>query len=740
MKPALERTSMIHRLSALARSLRAPAIATLGVLLSCCASAAEPPTAHVAIFVSTEAGAANDLRPVYDWAIDSVNRSGGAGGKKLEAQYYRVGDDVLAKVSAQEALATQVLADPDLVAVTGVLSFPLASAFVAAKVPYFASESTDPNVFRAFSRTGDLWLTLESDSTMLWLLLEGIRAQATAGAAGAVPTVALLSGTDTYGSSFFDWFGFHATELGLRPFTPEHYDQSHGPGCDPAVTKLLAQGSPDYLVASVSGELAFAHAACIVRTMRSRSPATRLVFSDSVRDPALLAALGHEADGLSGVTQAPDPASGFAAAFTARTARPLPSKGASAYDAIALLSYGLEQSGGSGGAALQAGLRVVVDGRGPVTDWTASGMGAAKGLIRAGQHPDVTGVSGPLAFDAELYTEPTGTFYERWSVEDGAFVSSSFVTTETQRGDPGGAHRAMARGLKGGRAPALPAGHGSVDLPTLDQSWALLMATSGSWKNYRHQADVLAQYQALKSNGFDDDHIVLMLFDDIADAKENRIQGQIFNSEFGVDLRADVVVDYKGKLLTPLQVMTVLEGGSGPGLPAVIRSKSTDNVYVFSVGHGDAAGPYIGLGEDAVADDDASSFLTPELLGSTVARMSKNHQFRRMFIAVDACHAGTLGPALEAQEIPDVILFAAANRSENSLAANYAPKVGSWVADELSFGLATRAGKSPDVSIAALYEGLFAEVTGSHVQVYNSARFGDHGTIQLREFVVPRDR
>jgi hypothetical protein len=88
-----------------------------------------------------------------------------------------------------------------------------------------------------------------------------------------------------------------------------------------------------------------------------------------------------------------------------------------------------------------------------------------------------------------------------------------------------------------------------------------------------------------------------------------------------------------------------------------------------------------------------------------------------MFIAVDACHAGTLGPALEAREIEDVVLFTAANGWESSLAANYAPKVETWVADEFSFGLslprprprrlhATRAPPLADASIPGRRAGL----------------------------------
>lgn len=55
------------------------------------------------------------------------------------------------------------------------------------------------------------------------------------------------------------------------------------------------------------------------------------------------------------------------------------------------------------------------------------------------------------------------------------------------------------------------------------------MTTSKGWINYRHQSDVLSNYQLLKSNGFDDEHIILILADDLAYANNNIDQGNIYD-------------------------------------------------------------------------------------------------------------------------------------------------------------------------------------------------------------------
>ena len=52
--------------------------------------------------------------------------------------------------------------------------------------------------------------------------------------------------------------------------------------------------------------------------------------------------------------------------------------------------------------------------------------------------------------------------------------------------------------------------------PQLLDKWALLIAASTGWGNYRFQADDFAMYQILKKHGYDDKHIILICEDDLA--------------------------------------------------------------------------------------------------------------------------------------------------------------------------------------------------------------------------------
>jgi len=704
--------------------------------LGACSGTTAAPTAHVGIVIGTADTDGGDLRAVYDWAFEAVNEGGGPGGRRLEARYFVMDDVTLASAKAQEDLAAAMLSDPDLVAVAGLFSFNIAPKLVAAGVPYITPNTGDDDVFRGFHSGGFVWRTLESDSTLMWLLLaEAKRAAVTAQKATA--TVGLLTATDPYGATFFEWYGFHALELGLTAYPPVQFDQDNE-RCEPAVDRLLAQGVPDVLIAVPSGIDPVGQAKCIVAALKSRTASSKILFADSVHVPELLTALGADGEGIVGFDDAPDPDSGFVDAFTLRTHLPLPERAANAFDAIALLAYGLEQSGGEGRGALEQGMRAVVDGDGPATRWDAQGIQQALSLIRQGQHPDIAGASGPLRFDKAVYTDPLATFFERWTIEGGVMRTTAYVTTASEGSSTAVSQSAITRALKTGTSDKLASGGGSPDLPARHENWALVAATSGTWANYRHQADALAHYRALKANGFDDQHIVLVMEDDLADATENVRKGEVINAPEGPNVHADAFSDYKGKSLNASQLMGILSGASDPNLPSVLHSKADDNVYVFLVGHGGSEGPYVGMDERSQSNVDEEHFVAPALFANTVAVMHGKHQFRRMLIAVDACHAGVLGPALEGLKIPDVILLTSAAEAETSFSTNYATQLKAWTADQFSYELVQRVGRSPSANIDDLYKQLYEGVVGSHVQVFNEASFGDAAAITLDEFVVPK--
>jgi legumain len=56
-------------------------------------------------------------------------------------------------------------------------------------------------------------------------------------------------------------------------------------------------------------------------------------------------------------------------------------------------------------------------------------------------------------------------------------------------------------------------------------NWAVLVAGSNGFWNYRHQADVCHAYQTLLSKGFDANKIIVLSYDDVANSAQNPFKG-----------------------------------------------------------------------------------------------------------------------------------------------------------------------------------------------------------------------
>merc|ERR1719486_522208 len=82
--------------------------------------------------------------------------------------------------------------------------------------------------------------------------------------------------------------------------------------------------------------------------------------------------------------------------------------------------------------------------------------------------------------------------------------------------------------------------------------WAVLVAGSNTYGNYRHQADVCHAYQVVKAKGIPESNIIVMAYDDIANNSQNPFPGTLFNrptaeGTAGIDVYDGCNIDYKGK-------------------------------------------------------------------------------------------------------------------------------------------------------------------------------------------------
>ena len=91
-------------------------------------------------------------------------------------------------------------------------------------------------------------------------------------------------------------------------------------------------------------------------------------------------------------------------------------------------------------------------------------------------------------------------------------------------------------------------------------NFAVLVAGSNSWINYRHQSDVYHHYQILKERGLKPENIIVFAYDDIANAARNPFPGKVFNSPAGKDVYEGVIIDYFGKDVTPENFIAAITG------------------------------------------------------------------------------------------------------------------------------------------------------------------------------------
>uniref|UniRef100_A0A1D1YQ47 Vacuolar-processing enzyme n=1 Tax=Anthurium amnicola TaxID=1678845 RepID=A0A1D1YQ47_9ARAE len=194
--------------------------------------------------------------------------------------------------------------------------------------------------------------------------------------------------------------------------------------------------------------------------------------------------------------------------------------------------------------------------------------------------------------------------------------------------------------------------------------WAVLVAGSSGYKNYRHQADVCHAYQIMKKGGLKDENIIVLMYDDIAYNEENPRPGIIINHPQGENVYAGVPKDYVGKDVTVnnffaalLGNKSALTGGSGK----VVDSGPDDHIFVFYSDHGGAGVLGMPTYPFLYADDLVDVLKKKHALGS----------YRSLVFYLEACESGSIFEGL----LPDgVNIYATtASNAEESSWGTYCP-------------------------------------------------------------------
>ena len=84
------------------------------------------------------------------------------------------------------------------------------------------------------------------------------------------------------------------------------------------------------------------------------------------------------------------------------------------------------------------------------------------------------------------------------------------------------------------------------------ENWAVIIAGSNSWYNYRHQSNVAHQYQIYLDYGVKPENIIVFDYDDIPQYEANPFPGELYNlpGDDAKDYYKNLVIAYRGKEIT----------------------------------------------------------------------------------------------------------------------------------------------------------------------------------------------
>nr|KYP50231.1 Vacuolar-processing enzyme [Cajanus cajan] len=193
-----------------------------------------------------------------------------------------------------------------------------------------------------------------------------------------------------------------------------------------------------------------------------------------------------------------------------------------------------------------------------------------------------------------------------------------------------------------------------------EKKWALLVAGSYGYQNYRHQADVCHAYQLLKNGGLKDENIIVFMYDDIAFNPQNPRPGTIINKPNGPNVYKGIPKDYTGNDTTTENFYAVISGNKSAisgGSGKVVNSGPNDTIFIYFVDHGSNGILSMPVGEYITAND-------------FVNVLKKKHDaksYKKMVIYLEACESGSMFDGILPNDI-NIYATTASNASEDSYA------------------------------------------------------------------------
>ncbi len=652
---------------------------------------------HIALVLPLDAKGQSRWTSVINWALNSINQALVDQEQIIiKPEWYNENDSNI------EQLFKNLANRDDVYAIIG----PLYSrnAIIAAHqcavtrkslLPVLASSEL---MMREFSRQGFLWCLTENDISQCEILL-------TRASQKGAKSVSLFACNDNYGDTFMDWFAFQATELGLDIDNLVRYDKA---SLSEQMESLL-RTQTDCIICIPSDTLDTRQMINCRNRVSNANPF--LLFSDV----AFLTEPDETLEGMEGIAQTHDPESGFNTAYKVHYGKELEFGCAHFYDAVLLTGLAVLDAHLTETTDINASLRRIVDGNGE--DMNGCSEEAIYQIVKQmkrGVYPRLSGASGQLRFDRTVYTNVIHSVYCHWIIYNGKYLILEYNTSD-------GSRRTNAFAANWNwKATRMQNFSQESELKYPEQKglYALIVASSSGWENYRHQADAYAFYQLLQENGLDDDHILLIAEDDIAFNSRNPQQGVVMVTQQGENVYDNICIDYNPSKLT-IEGLKALLYGEGVG---AFCSGNTDNLIVYWVGHGEPQGLKW-----------LEKLVPVNVVAEMFSEMAKENRFRKLLFILETCYAGRVGECCK--EIPGLLCLTAANGDETSKVSNHSEYLHTWLSNSFTDALFEQLLQNDSQSLYKLYNKVYNRTIGSHVSVYNAEYFDNLYNSSINEFI-----
>jgi legumain len=281
----------------------------------------------------------------------------------------------------------------------------------------------------------------------------------------------------------------------------------------------------------------------------------------------------------------------------------------------------------------------------------------------------------------------------------------------------------------------------------LADNWAVIVAGSNGWYNYRHHADVCHSYHIVSGNGIPDSNIIVMLYDDVANAQQNPVPGKLFNKPTeagtpGVDVYEGCQKDYTGQDVTPANFLKIITGDAkgmeGIGSGKVLKSGPNDKVFINFADHG-ATG---------LIAFPAGGYLYADKLMQGLQTMHDNTMYKELVFYMEACESGSMFNNILPTNL-NIFATTAADTSESSWGTYCPPddkvngvSIGSCLGDLYSVNWMEDSDSTQTETLEAQYKKVVKETVKSHPMQFGTMTFNTEpiGDFQSEEKSLRRNK